>query len=536
MAVRTETRAKAEAESSPEAMRQATSILAVACGMTVYPAAHSKGLDQVRAGKCGRTGVPQLRIRPGTAAGKSTSSACRPVRWQRCGRQTFVLGMKGQECTESKHVPVHDEIGFGLAKRTFLEKQIDTDFTKKPRPMQMKQLIAACVLGLFGQNAEAEQKPLKVFILVGQSNMQGHAHVRTLEHIGMDPKTAPLLREMRDDNGGARVCRDVWISYLSSSGEKRGQLTAGFGADENKIGPELTFGIYMQKMLKEPILIIKTAWGGKSLHTDFRSPSAGPYQFNDTQLEGFRKQDKDIEAIKADRAKATGHYYRLTINHVKTVLANIDRVYPDYESDQRYELAGLVWFQGWNDMVDRGVYPSRDKPGGYDQYSETLACFIRDVRKDLSAPLLPFVIGVMGAGGPIDKYLPEQQRYAGIHHNFRNAMAAPADLPEFTGNVATVLTEDYWDMQLVDLRARDAKVKRKARELQSGRRLSREDQQAAQEKLRNEEFSDRELEILKTGVSNAEYHYLGSAKIMAQIGKGFAEAITQMQEKRSTHR
>lgn len=49
------------------------------------------------------------------------------------------------------------------------------------------------------------------------------------------------------------------------------------------------------------------------------------------------------------------------------------------------------------------------------------------------------------------------------------------------------------------------------------------------EKLRAEEFTERELEIMEKGVSNAEYHYLGSAKIMAQIGKGFAEAILALQ-------
>ena len=46
--------------------------------------------------------------------------------------------------------------------------------------------------------------------------------------------------------------------------------------------------------LNEPILIIKTAWGGKSLNTDFRPPSAGPYEFNESQLEGFKKQGKEI--------------------------------------------------------------------------------------------------------------------------------------------------------------------------------------------------------------------------------------------------
>jgi alpha-galactosidase len=40
-------------------------------------------------------------------------------------------------------------------------------------------------------------KPLKVFILAGQSNMEGHAQISTLDYIGKDPLTAPILKEMR---------------------------------------------------------------------------------------------------------------------------------------------------------------------------------------------------------------------------------------------------------------------------------------------------------------------------------------------------
>ena len=344
----------------------------------------------------------------------------------------------------------------------------------------------------------------------------------------MDPKTAPLLKEIQTKEGTPRVSDHVWVSYLSNGGEKQGKLTTGYGADENKIGPELTFGIHMQKMLDEPILIIKAAWGGKSLHTDFRSPSAGPYVFNETQLEGFKKQGKAIDVIKAERVKATGHYYRLTIDYAKEVLADIKKVYPNYDPEQGYELGGVVWFQGWNDMVDRGVYPTRDENSGYDDYSKALTHFIRDVRKDLSAPKLPFVIGVMGAGGPVEKYLPDQKRYAGVHQNFRSAMAAPASLPEFKGNVTTILTENYWDMELTTLRARESKIKQKMKKLQSEGKLTREEQKSAQEKYRAEEFTKRELETLEKGVSNAEYHYLGSSKIMAQIGKGFAEALMDL--------
>jgi alpha-galactosidase len=391
-------------------------------------------------------------------------------------------------------------------------------------------LIATILTGAAGSIFAAEQKPLKVFVLVGQSNMQGHAQVRTFEHIGMDPQTAPLLADMQDQNGEPRVCEDVWISYLSSGGEKQGRLTAGYGANEDKIGPEFTFGIYMQKMLSEPILIIKTAWGGKSLHTDFRPPSAGPYEFNETQLEQMKKQGKDVEAIKADKAEATGHYYRLMIDHVRKVLSNIQQVYPDYDPAQGYELAGFVWFQGWNDMVDRGTYPNRGEAGGYDKYSEALTHFIRDVRKDLSAPKLPFVIGVMGVGGPVDQYLPGQQRYKGIHQNFRDAMAAPAQLPQFDGNVATVLTEKYWDMELVALRAREAQVKQQVKRRSSTESLSRAEERALLEQYCAKEFSARELKTLETGVSNFEFHYLGCGKIMAQIGRGFAEAMASLME------
>ncbi len=36
----------------------------------------------------------------------------------------------------------------------------------------------------------ATAKPLKVYVLVGQSNMEGHARVETIDYIGDDPATA----------------------------------------------------------------------------------------------------------------------------------------------------------------------------------------------------------------------------------------------------------------------------------------------------------------------------------------------------------
>lgn len=111
--------------------------------------------------------------------------------------------------------------------------------------------------------AEAAPKKLKVFILAGQSNMQGHAKISTFEHIGMDSATKPMLDEMLGADGKPKVCERVWISSIGcakdDTTEQTGKLTAGFGATTEKIGPEFTFGLYMQKFTDAPILLIKTS-------------------------------------------------------------------------------------------------------------------------------------------------------------------------------------------------------------------------------------------------------------------------------------
>lgn len=401
-------------------------------------------------------------------------------------------------------------------------------------------LALACLLG----GDAIAQKKLTVYILAGQSNMQGHAKVETFGYIGEDPKTAPLLAKMQDASGKPTVCEDVWISYLTAGrgvgdGEGKGRLTAGYGArrrpdeDGGKIGPEFTFGIRMAEVHDGPVLLIKTAWGGKSLNTDFRSPSSGPYVFNEQQLAQLAKRNQDVEQAKAERARKTGHYYRLMIDHVKHVLKDIKRVCPEYDAKAGYELGGFVWFQGWNDMVDRGTYPNRDQPGGYAAYTECLAAFIRDVRKDLSTPNLPFVIGVMGVGGPIK---PGEEKKRRVHKNFRDAMAAPASMPEL-GAVAAVQTAPFWDQRLAAIDAKNGKVKQMARFLRNKHKkyanadgkMTPKEQRAYVARYR-EEILGEDAAVWKRGASNAGYHYLGCAKTMALIGEAFANAIIEMRQ------
>jgi hypothetical protein len=172
-------------------------------------------------------------------------------------------------------------------------------------------------------------------------------------------------------------------------------------------------------------------------------------------------------------------------------------------------------------MVDQGTYPNRDKPGGYDAYSTALAHFIRDVRKDLNTPKLPFAIGVMGVGGPTSEYGPNEQRYKATHDNFRHAMAAPVELPEFKGNVVAIRTEKYWDRELKLARAKENEIKEQAKK----QKLKPAEERDLFEKMRAESLTERERLILEKGVSNLEFHYLGSAKILGGIGKGLAESL-----------
>ena len=402
----------------------------------------------------------------------------------------------------------------------------------------MKPIFSSIVIIMFATLASAVAKPLKVFILAGQSNMEGHAKVETFDYIGDDPATAPLLKQMRSADGKPRVCENVWISYFTGSrkdnGEGFGKLTAGYGSrqkpdkDGGKIGPEFTFGLTMDAALGEPVLIIKTAWGGKSLHTDFRPPSAGPYVSSaEEQKKWAEKPEKEKE-----RAAATGVYYRLMVEHVKKVLADPKRVCPAYDEKQGCEIAGFVWLQGWNDMVDRGVYPEPPKGSTgnpFAKYSECMAAFIRDVRKDFGAPKIPFVIGVLGVDG---------LNASDNTKAFRKAMAAPALLPEFKGSVMAVQTAPFWSEELGAIAVKKEKVSQMSYFLNSKHKDHANADGKMTEGQKREYLKEYEAKVItppekalwERGASNAGYHYLGCAKTFALMGKAFAEATLQMRK------
>ena len=272
--------------------------------------------------------------------------------------------------------------------------------------------------------ASAQTKPVRVFILAGQSNMEGQGFIAadpkrnegkgSLEFLVKDLATAKHFAPLQDQNaaGQWRKRDDVWISYL----ERKGPLTVGYGATPDKIGPELGFGWVIGEATDEPVLLIKCAWGGKSLAIDFRPPSAGklPYSLGE-------KGDAEL----AKNPENLGKYYRETLTLTKAALAQIKELVPG--SDGRYVLAGFGWHQGWNDRIS-------DKFNG--EYESNMVSFIKDIRKDLGAPQLPFVIAETGMTGPTETH-PRAL-------SLMKAQAAAAERPEFKGNVAFVGTKAFW--------------------------------------------------------------------------------------------
>ena len=79
----------------------------------------------------------------------------------------------------------------------------------------MKLLLLALLLVGTAMQSSAAPKPLKIFILAGQSNMEGHPKIETFDYLGDDPATAPLLKKMRGPDGKPRICDHAWISCFT---------------------------------------------------------------------------------------------------------------------------------------------------------------------------------------------------------------------------------------------------------------------------------------------------------------------------------
>jgi hypothetical protein len=119
----------------------------------------------------------------------------------------------------------------------------------------------------------------------------------------------------------------------------------------------------------------------------------------------------------------------------------------------------------------------------YAQYTVRLGQMIKDLRKDLKSPKLPVVIGELGVGGK--------------QGDFQMAQKAVAELPGLKGNVRFVPTHQFWEPEV-------------------------------EEMVRQGVWKGPEWPKFYNVGSERGYHYLGSGKIMYQMGMAFGDAMTEM--------
>ncbi len=286
----------------------------------------------------------------------------------------------------------------------------------------MKKLI---VVGLFlhaafaCRGAHAGNATLKVYLLAGQSNMEGQAYTWDIPQTGPGTWNVPTMQYMETNSAymaslpdaiftfkpafdaswfGARD--DVWATHFDSqtasvrpvhdmpdptpndastptwpTGVQR--LSPGFGItptfggnSASLIGVELAMGHRLGEALEAPILLFKSDRGGTTLAEDWRPPSAA-----------------------AARGGVVGNNFINTIANFSQFLDDLDADLSDdgrlnnYNNATEYEVVGFVWVQGFNEVVEQD--------GSFiPEYAENLVDLVNDIRAaDDRIPLkLPVVV------------------------------------------------------------------------------------------------------------------------------------------------
>ncbi len=216
---------------------------------------------------------------------------------------------------------------------------------------------------------------------------------------------------------------DVWY---------RGVVTATgsrwLGVESGRIGPEIGFGHVVGEHEDQPVLILKTSQGNRSLGWDFLPPNSPQYEYDGKIYAGYKESPSSWE--KGSEPKPiqwyAGKQYDDCFSAAHEVLDNFDKQFPHWKG-RGYQIAGFVWWQGDKDRYNAG-HASR--------YEQNLVHLIKTLRAEFKAPDAMFVCATLGQTAkdttdPNEKLILDAQLAvdgeSGKH-------------PEFKGNVKTVYT------------------------------------------------------------------------------------------------
>jgi alpha-galactosidase len=273
----------------------------------------------------------------------------------------------------------------------------------------------------------------------------------------------------------------------------QGPLSVGYGGGLTTIGPEYGVGITLERLVDAPILLVKCSWGNTSIAGAWRAPSldgvetpaekAGREAWNKAEAERAKKEGREFTPTPPPMP--TGNLawaWNMVMPQVDKVLADPGKYYPGYDPKVGYEVAGLVWFQGYSD---------KDNPA----YGELLAQMIRDFRKKVNAPNMPVVCGSLG----MDAF--KSTAFSGWANK---GMLQAAQMPDLAGTVDVVNTAPFYPQEFDLL----------GQVMESFEKGTPEHEKA--------------LLMKKRATSNGGFHYHGSAKFFLLTGDVMARSLANL--------
>jgi hypothetical protein len=261
-----------------------------------------------------------------------------------------------------------------------------------------------------GKSADLS-KPVQVFLVMGQSN--------TLEmgKVSDELKTAyPFLAA----DGGWSTRQDVRnVSVMvGRKGVYRNEWLSVEG--KGKIGIEVGIGHQLGHALDAPVMVLKSSIGNRSLGWDLLPPGTPRYSAEGIECPGYgetypSKQDMS-KIVPYKEGETLGWYagkqYDDDVANAKKILEDLGTYYP---GATKYEVAGIIWWQGDKDMRNKAHAA---------MYEENLGRLLKALRKDFNAPNAKFVCASLGQTDESD----EESGHGKILHAMKSFAASSDDI------------------------------------------------------------------------------------------------------------
>ena len=274
-------------------------------------------------------------------------------------------------------------------------------------------------------------KPVKVFIIMGQSNTLEYGAVEKKEPVLKikEGATAPeqakakekyekriakyeqdrsktlvsaikndgLYAFMVDATGQWTKRQDVRVTHvMQSKGSMKLQRNDWLTVKGKAIGIDQGIGHQLGNYFDGPVLIIRSSIGNRGLGWDLLPPDSPSWEVEEKDnrsgevrtmvYAGYKQSPKKWEkGTEAERIKwYAGKQYDDDTANARTVLAEIGNYYP---GATQYEIAGFFWWQGCKD---------RNNPAYFNRYEKHLCLLIDALRRDFNAPNAKFVAASLG--------------------------------------------------------------------------------------------------------------------------------------------